>query len=102
MKTEKRKLNKEQMLEMRLNGATYQMIADKAGVTRQRVQQLIGPPAHIRNLVVRQARAACQECHILCGSSGHVHHTGNLAEDYNDTDNLVFLCPSCHMRAHKK
>jgi len=94
------KLSKEKILIMRLNGATYREIAEKAGVTKQRIQQLIGPPTSVRNFVVKEARATCQECGILCGSWGHVHHVGSLAENYNDTDNLIFLCPSCHRKAH--
>ena len=90
------------MLIMRLDGHTYQEVADKAGVSRQRVQQILSPPPLVRNLVYERADRRCQSCGVLVGKSGHVHHTGNNdgEEDYNDADNLQLLCLSCHRGAH--
>ena len=93
-------MHKIEMLEMRLGGQTYGAIASKAGVSRQRVQQILSPPTAIRNLIVKQAKGKCQDCGIQVGRSGHVHHIGGGHENYNDIDNLQLLCPSCHRHAH--
>ena len=85
---------------MRLDGESYQAIADKAGISRQRVQQLLSPPSYVRKLVKKRANDKCQKCGLLLGQSGHVHHVGNKEEDYNDVDNLLYLCPSCHRKEH--
>lgn len=42
--TEENKEKAVEMFKMRLDGATYQEIADKYGLTRQRVHSLIGSP----------------------------------------------------------
>ena len=94
-------MSKEEMLKMRLSGATYQAVANKASISRQRVQQLLSPPSYIRNLVIKRAGGRCQKCGISCVRLGHVHHVGNSIEDYDDTDNLLFLCCSCHRQAHE-
>ena len=79
---------------------TYQQIGDDLGISRQRVQQLIAPPNHIRIRVVRTAQGKCEDCGVQVGHSGHVHHISNPEEDYNDIANLRLLCLSCHMRSH--
>jgi len=88
------------MLLLRLNGFTYNDIAHKAGVSRQRVQQILSPPKNIKDLVVNRANGKCEGCGIRVGHSGHIHHINNEDEDYNDTDNLQLLCISCHRKAH--
>lgn len=95
------------MLAMRLAGETYASIGRKANVSRQRVQQLIDPLPYIKDLVFKRAEGKCQRCGIFMGRSrydsqlsGHIHHVGNPEEDYNDTDNLLLLCPSCHRFVH--
>ena len=94
-------MNKRQeILEKRLDGMTYEAIGKSMNLSRQRVQQLISPPKEIRDLVVNRASGRCEKCGILVGRSGHCHHIGNLIEDYNDTDNLQLLCISCHHKAH--
>jgi len=95
-------VSKHAMLIMRLDGYTYQEIANKAGVSRQRVQQLLSPPQVIRNIAYKRASGRCQSCGVLVGKSGHVHHMGSNGgeEDYNDVDNLQLLCLSCHRKIH--
>ena len=46
--TEKNKEMAVEMFKMRLDGATYQEIADKYGISKQRVHSLIGNPAKTR------------------------------------------------------
>lgn len=95
-------MNKQYMLELRLKGNTYQGIAEKAGVSRQRVQQLLSPPTAIRNVVYEKANGKCQSCGVFVGRSGHIHHIGSKDENYNDMGNLRLLCVSCHQREHIK
>lgn len=85
---------------MRLAGFTYAQIAKKVGISRQRVQQLLSPPKAIRDYVVRKYNGLCQDCGLIVGKSGHVHHQNGNSEDYNDIENLILLCISCHRKRH--
>lgn len=93
-------MDRKELLALRLEGLTYKAIADKVGLSRQRIQQLLSPPTEIRNIVVARAEGKCQECGILVGDSGHVHHNGDEVDAYNDIANLELLCLSCHRRKH--
>ena len=94
-------MDKKQMLTLRLEGRTYEYIANKAGVTRQRVQQLLSPPKAIRDFVVAKYNGYCGTCGLYVGDSGHVHHNpSNGEENYNDIENLELLCISCHRSKH--
>lgn len=88
------------ILDYRLSGMTYEAIGKELGVSRQRVQQIISPPEHIRNTIVQRANGKCQRCGVIVDGSGHVHHIGNISENYNDDENLELLCISCHRIAH--
>jgi len=86
---------------MRIDGFTYADIAKEAGVSRQRIHQLIAPPKKVREYVVGRYHKRCADCNLYVGNSGHVHHEGTThGEDYNDIDNLVLLCIGCHHRRH--
>ncbi len=89
------------MLKLKLNGYTYQYIAGQAGVTRQRIQQLLSPPRDIRDFVVKKYKGFCISCGIFVGKSGHIHHNGEEFDTYNDILNLQLLCLSCHRNKHK-
>jgi hypothetical protein len=94
-------MTKQEMLLMRLEGKTYQEIALKANISRQRVQQLLSPPKQIRDIVIKKSEGLCSSCGIFVGKSGHVHHKGaELEENYQDIENLELLCCSCHRKAH--
>ncbi len=93
-------MDKKEMLVLRLDGFTYQYIADKAKVSRQRVQQILSPPKAIRQFVVEKYHGRCADCGIYVGDSGHVHHQNTLEEDYQDINNLFLLCVSCHRQRH--
>ena len=91
------------MLKLRLQGYSYQYIADKAGRSRQRIQQVLSPPAYIRKYVVEKYNGFCAICGLYVGFQGHVHHKGaNGEDDYNDRENLQLLCISCHRKEHKQ
>jgi len=92
--------NREEAIIGRLMGLSYEQIGESLGISRQRVQQLVSPPAAVRELIVKRAKGKCQKCGIFVGKSGHIHHIG-AEEDYNDIDNLQLLCLSCHWLEHK-
>jgi len=94
----------EQAFKLRLAGYSYAEIGKKMTVSRQRIQQLLSPPARIRDRVITSAQGKCQGCDLFVGSNGHIHHKGikriETQDDYNKINNLVLLCISCHSRAH--
>ena len=92
-------------LELRLEGYTYAAIGKKLGVCRQRIQQLLRPPADLYNIMKRRASDRCESCGILIQPGrGHAHHKQNrellMADDFNDLKSLLYLCLSCHRSAH--
>jgi len=94
-------MNKNEMLVMRLDGNSYQEIAKEAGISRQRVQQVLAPPKAIRDEVIRRYNGRCANCGIRVGRGGHVHHQNNADIDsYNDLTNLELLCLGCHSQKH--
>lgn len=54
----KRTLDYSELLSMKLDGMTYAAIAEAAGISRQRVQQLLAPPSSTRDSVV-QGMSGC-------------------------------------------
>ena len=94
-------LTQEQMLVMLLQGHTYAQVAAVSGVSRQRVQQILSPPAPVHAFVIAKYFGVCADCGIFVGRTGHVHHDGSsLLDDYNDINGLVLLCRSCHRKRH--
>lgn len=89
-------------LKMRLSGMSYNAIGESLGISRQRIQQLLSPPKHIRDIVLNRAGGRCQNCGLIIGRSGHIHHQGSKEEDYNDVGNLQLLCITCHRKAHNE
>jgi hypothetical protein len=94
----------EPAIAMRLEGYTYAAIGDELGVSRQRIQQIIGPSKGMRGVIVKRAGARCENCQRKVGQSGHVHHKSldAQAEDYNNIANLQLLCIRCHRAAHRQ
>lgn len=97
----KTKVTKEKMIEMKLNGDTYSQIAKKLKISRQRVQQITSPPKEVRDYIIQKYNGRCARCDIQVHKTGHIHHVGSIDENYNDIDNLILLCPSCHCKEHK-
>ena len=88
---------------LRLEGFTYARIARRLKISRQRIQQLLSPPPEVQFRVSMKARGNCEKCGVFLGSRGHVHHksaVGKTPEDYQDENNLQYLCISCHRRTH--
>lgn len=96
-------MERTEMLKLRLDGRTYQYIADSAGVSRQRIHQVLSPPLIVRDFVVKKYNGRCDVCDIFVGKGGHVHHNESKNEEnYNDLENLQLLCLSCHRKSHRK
>ena len=90
-------------LTLRLKGLPYSHIAERLGISRQRVQQVLAPPPRVRFQVLILARGLCAVCGVFVGQTGHVHHrgaSGSVCDEYNDPENLQLLCLSCHRKAH--
>lgn len=95
-----RVIDKAEMLRLRLDGYSYQHIADVANISRQRVQQLLSPPSDIRNFIVKKYEGRCVDCGVYVGQHGHVHHNNSDNESYQDIENLELLCIGCHRKRH--
>src|SRR6516225_16594 len=88
-----------EVLELWLKGLTYAEVARAVGLSRQRVQQIVRPPKAVYDLVVKRASGCCRDCGVKL-LSGHVHRENHDSEDFNDIENLVYLCPACHRKRH--
>lgn len=87
-----------------LDGLTYREIAEKVGLSRQRVQQIVRPPKPVYDAVKDRASGKCERCGIHV-QDGHVHHvesSGRTVETFNQMEQLLYLCPSCHRTIHVK
>jgi len=96
-------MEKAELFRRRREGQTYAKIAAAAGVSRQRIQQMLSPPPVIQNLIIGRQEGKCKDCGIDSWRGGHIHHIAidhEDIEDYGDIDNLVLLCPGCHRRRH--
>jgi 5-methylcytosine-specific restriction endonuclease McrA len=89
-------------IELRLNGLSYAEIGKEMGCSRQYAQQLTRPPKEVYDFVKNRAKGKCENCREKI-ASGHVHHRSNrtgTVENYNDIENLEYLCRSCHRTKH--
>lgn len=94
----------DEIIELRLSGLSFAEIARRVGVSRQRVQQILAPPKHVRALVVERAQGKCQSCGVEVGKSGQVHHGAPEHRDgdwYNQPERLQLLCQPCHRSIHR-
>jgi DNA-binding CsgD family transcriptional regulator len=89
-------------LEMKRQGYPYAAIGQALGISRQRVQQLLSPPADARAQVLARCARHCEACGIGPGVHLHLHHVSYHASPrtYHDPQNLQALCVPCHNRAH--
>jgi len=92
-------MTKQELLQERISGKTYSQIAKDAGISRQRIQQILSPPKEIQRIVRQRQQGLCVRCGKELRMSGHIHHK-ELKEDYNDISNLELLCISCHRLEH--
>ena len=96
----KQKPKQKEAIALRLKGLTYAEIGAIMGCSRQGVQQLVRPPKPIYEFVKERANGQCQGCGIKL-ENGHIHHrTSNVYDDYNDINNLIYVCIPCHQTGH--
>ncbi len=88
------------MLQHRLDDYSYAYISKEVGGSTQSVQHVLAPPKEIRDYIVDKYNGRCLDCGLYVGASGQVHHDENTGEDFNDIENLVLLCVSCHRKNH--
>ena len=91
---------RQSIINMRLEGLTYQQIAGKLNISRQRVEQIASPPKETLRALITRSGEKCENCGIIVGKSGHAHHKGHTEDTYEDINQLDYLCPSCHRLAH--
>ena len=89
---------KQRAISLKMSGMTYAEVGKELGISRQRAQQLVRPPSAIYRLVKSRANSMCEECGAVVAKGG-VHHL-NSSENYNDLENLRYLCLRCHAIAH--
>ena len=82
------------MLKLKSEGYTYQAIADRVGVSRQRIQQIIAPSRDNRQEILSN-RHFCERCGMRLDKA-HLHHL-----DYM-TIAIQVLCPKCHSEVRRK
>jgi hypothetical protein len=93
---------REQIEAMYRDGFPYSQIAKKFGLSRQRIAQIIFPDRRLYKALQDRAELCCEECDIHV-ENGHAHHLNtNPNGVITSLENLVYLCPSCHRKFHKK
>ena len=56
----------------------------------------------VRAAVVERAHGFCERCGLYVGLDGHAHHRTPRSRGGTWTlDNILLLCPFCHMSAHR-
>ena len=88
-------------LEKRLDGMTFAEIGKEMGVSRQRVEQWLRPPAEIRELVYKLAGGECENCGIkLNQRNGQYHSMNPEIEEFTTYAHTKLLCIACHRKEH--
>ena len=85
-----------------LEGLNLVEIGKRLGVTRQRVHQLLKPPAAIVQEVMARTRGLCEGCGIIARPY-HVHSRDIEQEinEYQGKEVLRLLCIPCARQAHQ-
>ena len=92
------------LLRLRCAGLSNAAIAERLGVSRQRIAQRLTPRIAIRRIVIERVRGQCEHCGLHVGRSGWIYHKTSrvvTCDEYNDLNNLAVLCPPCHRRARR-
>ena len=102
-------LSREEMLDLRIEGNSFQRIADEAGITRQAVSLILTPPVDVRDSIYQRHDDRCAHCGLRCitrtedttkNISGHLHNTRGGDLNWNTPETLILLCASCHRIEH--
>jgi len=97
------------MLDLRIEGNSFQRIADEAGVTRQAVSLILTPPVDIRDSIYHRHDDRCAHCGLRVitrtegttkNVAGQLHNTRGGDLNWNTPETLILLCASCHRIEH--
>jgi hypothetical protein len=82
----------------------FSEIAEKYGVSRQRIQQIVSAPAPIRAYVYENDHRICRGCGAnLILRDMQVHEMGStIVDDYKNIPMLTCMCRDCHVTEHIK
>lgn len=93
------------MLALRHQGLTYDSIGQRYGTSRQRIRQLLSQMTDsVKAKVWQRANGCCEICgkpEAQCSRRLEYHHKEPIIEGYNQPENLLLLCQSCHRHIHK-
>ena len=83
---------------------TFTEIAEKYGVSKQRIQQLVSAPPAIRKFVHENSKKVCRECGApVVLRDMQVHEQGaGLVDNYDNISMLICMCRDCHVTEHIK
>jgi hypothetical protein len=86
---------------LKMQGLTYEEVAERMNCTPANVSQLCRPSKNIAWELKRKAKFRCQHCNTPI-RTGHVHHIDyNVSiEIFNSISNLLYLCDACHSKLH--
>lgn len=89
---------REQAVVLRLRGISFNQISHDLGLSRSYVSWLLRPPRHVRARVASRARNHCEACGRRClvGVYKHRNSVTVVPSQYNDADNVVYVCPGCY------
>lgn len=93
----RRKSLTKEIVEMKASGMTYAAIAEKLGVSRQRIQQYFMPTIDTMHAISERTNAHCEVCGQF-DQFGHYHHLKYDYEIINEPSNIQYLCTSCHSK----
>ena len=102
-------LSREEMLDLRIEGNSFQRIADEAGITRQAVSLILTPPVDVRDSIYHRHDDRCAHCGLRVitrtegttkNVAGQLHNTRGGDLNWNTPETLILLCASCHRIEH--
>jgi len=72
-------------------------------VKARRKRQAAQVVKSVRAQCVERSGGSCEECGCECLFDGHAHHKipRSLGGKWT-TENIVYLCPLCHAKAHRR
>jgi hypothetical protein len=93
-----------EMIRMRKAGMSYAAIGHEYGLSRQRIHQILSR-THLgyKESVWKRASGRCE----ICGLPEHqhfrsltYHHIHPIVKGYNNPENVLLVCESCHRELH--
>jgi lambda repressor-like predicted transcriptional regulator len=84
-----------EMRQLKQEGVTYSELARRFGLSRQRIQQLVGYTAKEYKSMTQRAGGVCELCHNKVDKL-QVHHISYIPAV------IQIVCISCHMKLHNR